>query len=195
MNLVLRTCVPALIGSALLAGSGLAGSGLAGGKGTVVTIGKLKSTAPADWKEQEIPKMLQKFRVHQFQVPQAPDDKDKVEFYISFLQGAGGGASENIKRWKDMFDAPEGKTLDEAAKVQTIKAGGAELTYLDIQGTYKSRFPPFDPMGKIVRKPGYRMLGVYFPTDDGPYFIRMTGPARSIELNRKAFEEWIKAFK
>jgi hypothetical protein len=69
------------------------------------------------------------------------------------------------------------------------------ITYLDITGTYLSKFPPFDPNAKVTRLPDYRSLSVYFGSANGPYFIRMTGPARTVTANKKGFDEWIKAFK
>jgi hypothetical protein len=69
------------------------------------------------------------------------------------------------------------------------------VTCLDVQGTYLSKFPPFDPNAKVVRKDNYRRLGVVFDSPNGPYFITLTGPGRTVEANKKAFDDWLKAFK
>ncbi|MCS7047223.1 MAG: hypothetical protein NZO58_12770, partial [Gemmataceae bacterium] len=70
-----------------------------------------------------------------------------------------------------------------------------DVTYLDVQGTFLSRFPPFDPNAKITRKPNYRQLGVVFASEKGPYFITLKGPAKTIEGAKKDFDNWLKAFK
>jgi hypothetical protein len=167
----------------MLLGAGDAG---AGDKGTVVTLSSLKSTTPANWKSQE---PANKFRAYQFKV----DDAELVIFY--FGEGSGGSPADNIKRWNDMFVPPEGKTIDDVSKVEKLKVGPAELTYLDVHGTYLSKNPPFDPKAKVERKANYRRLGVYFACEGGPYFIHLTGPAKTVEQNKKAFDEWLKNFK
>jgi hypothetical protein len=158
----------------------------AGGKGTVVTLGAMKSTAPADWKNQA---PANKFRAYQFAV----GDAELVIFF--FGEGGGGSPDDNITRWKSQFMPPDGKTIDEASKVEKLKVGKAELTYLDIHGTYLSKNPPFDPNAKTERKANYRRLGVYFATEGGPYFITLTGPAKTVEQNKKSFDDWLKNFK
>ena len=81
---------------------------------------------------------------------------------------------------------------DEACGLQV---GKVEVTYLDVSGTYVTKNPPFDPKAKEERHPDYRMLSVYFASENGPYFLRMTGPAKTVEQNKKGFDEWVKNFK
>jgi hypothetical protein len=69
------------------------------------------------------------------------------------------------------------------------------VTYLDIHGTYSFRSPPFAPNAKTMLRPNYRMLAVVFESKKGPYFIRMVGPADTVEHYKKGFDEWIKRFK
>jgi hypothetical protein len=158
----------------------------AGGKGTVVTLGELKSTTPAEWKNQP---PANKFRAYQFAV----GDSELVIFY--FGEGGGGNPNDNIQRWKGQFVPPEGKSIDEAAKVEKLKVGKADLTYLDIHGTFLYKNPPFDPNAKTERKANYRRFGVYFAVEGGPYFITLTGPAKTLEQNKKGFDDWLKNFK
>ena len=162
-------------------------SARAGGKGTVVTLGELTSTTPADWKSMPV---SSKLRLHTFAV----GDADLAIFF--FGEGSGGDVKSNLKRWKDMFQAPEGKTIDDIAKVETFKVGDkAEVTYLDVTGTFLSKNPPFDPNAKLERKTNYRRFGVIFATKGGPYFITMTGPAKTLDQHKKGFDEWLKNFK
>jgi hypothetical protein len=168
----------------------------AGDKGTVVELGGLKSQAPADWKQQEIPERLRQFRIYQFQVPKAEGDTNDAELLIFHLPGGqGGSAEDNVKRWKGMFVPPEGKNIDDVSKVEKMKVGNVDVTYLDVQGTYLFKQRPFDPGEKPEKRPGYRMLGVVFETENGPHFIRFVGPAKTVEQHKKGFEGWLKAFK
>jgi len=90
---------------------------------------------------------------------------------------------------------PEDKKIDDVSKVENFKVGNVEVTYLDVQGTYKFKERPFDPASKEELRPDYRMLGVVFESPKGPYFFRLVGPAKTVEHNKKAFEDWVKGFK
>jgi len=159
------------------------------GKGVEVQLDEFKSTTPAEWKEEE---PANKMRYAQFRLPKAAKDKKDGEVVI--FKGLGGGADANVKRWKDQFQAPEGKTIDDVAKVTKIKIGSLEGTMLDVAGTYLFKAQPFNPEAKTERLPDYRMVAIYFAGKD-PYQIRMTGPAKTVEQYKKGFDEWIKGFK
>jgi hypothetical protein len=161
-------------------------------KGVVVELDDLKTTAPADWKPEET---TSKMRTHQFRIPRVADDKTDAELIIFFFgTGSGGSADANIKRWKGMFIPPEDKKIDDVSKVENFKVGNVEVTYVDIQGTYKF-IDRSNPRAKEELRPDHRMLGVVFESPKGPYFFRMVGPAKTVEHNKKAFEDWVKAFK
>jgi hypothetical protein len=161
-------------------------------KGTIVEIDDLKSMAPADWKSEEV---TSKFRTHHFLVPHIADDKADAELTIFFFgTGSGGSADANIKRWKGMFTPPEDKKIDDVSKVENFKVGKVEVTYVDIQGTYKF-IDRSNPRAKEELRPDYRMLGVVFESPKGPYFFRLVGPAKTVEHQKKAFEDWVKGFK
>ena len=166
----------------------------AGGKGDgEVTLDGLKSKVPASWKSQ---KPSNKFRAYQFLVSKAEGDKKDAELVIFFFgEGSGGTVEENLKRWKDQFRAPEGKTINDVSTVKKMKVGNVDLTYLDIHGIYLSKFPPFDPNAKVTRLPDYRSLSVYWASEKGPYFIRLTGPAKTVGQHQKGFDDWLKNFK
>jgi hypothetical protein len=161
------------------------------GKGTQVKLGGLESRTPRDWYEE---KPTNRMGVYQFRLSPIEDDKDNAEVVIFYFgEGQGGSVEQNIKRWKDSFVPPEGKKIDDVAKVQKMNVGNIPVTYLDIQGTY--RFPSFNPNDKTTIRPNYRMLAVVFESKKGPYFIRMVGPAKTVAYYKKGFDEWIKGFK
>src|SRR5262249_30910868 len=97
---------------------------------------------------------------------------------------------ENVKRWKGQFAPPAGKSIDDVSKVEDLTVSGVKATYVDVQGTYTP--PPFE---KLPPKKDYRMLAVYWGSKNGPYFIRLTGPAKTVEHYKKSFDEWVKGFK
>jgi hypothetical protein len=162
-------------------------------RGTVVTLDGLKSQTPSDWVEEPTTSQM---RIKQFRLPAVGNDKDNAELTIFFFgTGGGGSAEENVKRWKGMFVPPEGKKIDDVAKVDKMKVGDVNLTYLDVQGTYLFKDQPFNPNSSTTRRPNYRMLGVVFESKNGPYFMRLVGPADTVVHYKKGFEDWLKAFK
>ena len=170
----------------------ISGQSLGGGEGTEVTLDGLKSRAPAAWKAQ---KPASKLRAYQFLLPRVEGDPADAELAIFFFgAGGGGGVDDNIKRWKSQFQPPEGKTADEAAKVEKLTVGKVAVTYLDVQGTYLFK-PPFDPNAKAKALPDYRRFGIIFASENGPYFITLTGPAKTMAHHKKDFDNWLKAFK
>ena len=75
------------------------------------------------------------------------------------------------------------------------KAGDVEVTSVDIAGTYLFKAKPFDPNEKPTDKPDFRMVGVIFASKNGPYFMRLVGPAKTVEKHKKEFDGWLKGFK
>jgi hypothetical protein len=167
----------------------------AGGEGTTVTIDGLKSTTPSSWKAEPVNKKFGRFRKYQIAIPKAGKDKEDAELLVLDLEGAGGNNDANIKRWQGMFSPPQGKSLDDVTKVDKFKVGEVPVVYVDISGTYLTQFPPFAPNAKVIPKENYRLLGVIFESKNGPYYIKMTGPAPTVAAHKDEFDKWLKGFK
>ena len=166
---------------------------LADRTGPPVTLDGLSSRVPADWKPEQTSSQM---RVYLFKLPRASGDKADAEVVVFFFgTGQGGSAADNVKRWKGLFLPPEGKKIDDVAKVEKMKVAGTDVTYLDLSGTYKFKERPFDPNAKEELRPDYRMLGVVFESAKGPYFIRLLGPAKTVAQHKPGFDDWLKGFK
>jgi hypothetical protein len=157
-------------------------------KGDVVEIDGLKSAAPASWKKGQPTSQMQ-YAV--FTLPKAAGDKEDATLTIYYFQGQGGGVDANVKRWQGMFKAPAG----ENSKKEAMKVGDVPVTTVDISGTYLFKARPFDPNAKTEEKPDFRMIGVVFESKKGPYFMRLVGPAKTVEKHKKEFDDWLKNFK
>jgi len=66
---------------------------------------------------------------------------------------------------------------------------GLKLTSLDISGTYVAEMRPGS--SDHHNKPGYRMRATVVETPKGPYFIKLTGPAKTIESAGAAFGQFL----
>lgn len=159
-------------------------------KGDVVELDGLKAAVPADWKKEK-PANLMRFL--QFKLPKNKDDKEDGELVV--FKSLSGTAEANIKRWKEMFQPPDGKTIDDVSKVTEIKIGGTKAPYLDVSGTYKFKAAPFDPKAKTELKPGFRMLAIQLDGKNDTYHLRLTGPAKTVDQYKKGFEDWLQALK
>jgi len=174
---------------ATIASLALASSVLADNKGTPVEIDGKKSNAPTVWKKQETTSSMRAF---QFKIAKAEGDTEDAELIVFFFgKGGGGSIDDNIKRWKGQFkDAPADKVKQEKFEVSNVP-----VTYLDIQGNYQARTPPNDPNGKLVEKKDFRAINAIFGSPNGPYYIRLLGPNKTVTAQKKAFDEWLKNFK
>jgi hypothetical protein len=154
----------------------------------VVELGGLKSRAPADWAEQVC---YDPHCTKQYRLEPVNDDAEYAYVSVYFLgKGKVATAAEYVKGWKGMFLPPEGQTMKEAAKVRHFKLSGASVTFLDVHGDYKGISGD-----QATRRENYRLLGVYFATPRGVYAIDLFGPADTVEVYRRQFENWVKAFK
>ncbi len=156
---------------------------------TVVEFDSLKATPPASWKEEPPSNQMRYF---QFRLPRVEGDSADAELVI--FKALGGTAEANIDRWKAQFQPPEGKKIDDVAKVEELKIAGCQAMYLDVQGTYLEG-PPNMQAGQKTKRENYRLLGVHFEGPSKVYHIKLTGPAATVAEYKKGFDEWLKSFK
>ena len=154
-----------------------------------VEAGDLKLTVPSTWKQQQPSNNL---RLAQFQLPAVEGDKDPAELVIS--PPIGGTREANITRWVDQFEA-DGREL----VMSQGKCAQGEYVLVKLTGTYKKPIGP-----PILRKsepaPGYAMYGVMLSvTKDGKaagnYFLKLTGPAKTVAASEDALRASITADK
>jgi hypothetical protein len=155
-----------------------------------IKVDGMTSKAPTGWVEES---PSNRMRMGQYRVPKVKGDKDDGEVVI--FKDLGGGVPANVKRWKEQFLPPTGKTIDDVTKVEKIKIGGNEATQVTIEGTFLYSPAPFAAPAKKERRPDYKMIAIYYDgKDEKPYQIKFTGPAKTVDANAKAFETWIKGF-
>lgn len=159
-------------------------------KSMTVDIDGLKADAPKDWVREKPANLL---RSYQFRLPKADGDKEDAD--LGILPDVTGKDEDNIARWKKMFLPADGKSIDDSSKIEKLKVGAVKLTYLDVQGTYLKKQRPLDPDAKAMKMPNYRMFSVLFETKENTHLIRVIGPAKTLEQNKKAFDDWLKSFK
>lgn len=154
-------------------------------KGSPVELAGMKSAPPAAWKEKPLP--AGSMRQLQFDVPKTEGDADDAEVAV-FKLSASGTVEQNLKRQLDKFVADGRKD-----KTDKIKVGTLDAAYQDVSGTFKKK--PFPMAEKFTPKADWRQLYVVFNKGDDQYYIWLLGPAKTVEKNKAAFEDWLKNFK
>lgn len=137
----------------------------------------LKFTAPATWKS-ETPEST--MRAAQYRVPKAAGDTEDAVVAVSTFPEMRGMTQMNIDRWIGMFAQPDSRPSKDVAKVTTMDVAGMRATILQITGTYGGHA-------------GWAMCAADIESPGGPWFVKMTGPAKTIKENEAAFEAFVKS--
>lgn len=149
----------------------------------------LTLTAPAGWKTVPVTSSM---RVAQYALPRAAGDTQDGELIVYYFGGEGGSLDANIERWVGQIQQPGGKPST-AVKRDARTINGLKVTLVDLSGTYVAEMSPGS--GQLHNNPGFRMRAGYIETANGPYFIKLVGPAKTIAAHEKQFESFISSVK
>ena len=141
---------------------------------------------PAGW---HVDQPTSSMRLAQFTLPRgAGDAEDAVAVIDFFGQGQGGSVEANLERWASQMAQAGGRpgTVKDG-KTTALTANGHAVSLLDITGTYTDR------MGGGGPKAGYRMKAAVVETPGGPYFIKLTGPDKTVVKWDAAFQAFLKS--
>jgi len=174
---------------ALLAGVLMVASARAEEKLVAVAIAKGDAKhevqMPEAWKQS---KPSGAMRIIQVAIPKSGDDKEDGEMVVMMMAGNGGGVDANLKRWQGQFGGEESQKDKKTVKT----AAGIEATIAAFEGTYTA----MSPMGaKAEPKEGYKMLGAIITADEGTYFVKLTGPKKTLDDAAAAFSKMVESFK
>ncbi len=132
---------------------------------------------PADWEKVKPDNNL---RLGQFKLPAADGDTEITE--LAVFPPFGGTVNDNLTRWEGQFTGAEKKST------KGTTDDGKAYYLLDMTGTYKKPDgPPI--LRKTVDKEGYQMLAVIIETKQGNYFLKLTGPKKSVAAQADAFRK------
>ena len=140
---------------------------------------------PTTWKQSPASNNL---RTAQFAIPKVEGDRDDAELVVYFFGGAGGGVNANLERWSGQFQ-PGGKKQ----KIYKGESKQGKYYLLDITGVYNKPIGP--PINRQTNPtPGYQMLAVVLMVKDkGNYFLKLTGPQKTVAAASKALRVAIDA--
>lgn len=104
--------------------------------------------------------------------------------FFHFGKGQGGSVQANLQRWLGQFEEPI-EELD--AKQAEQKAGETDVTMIQAKGTFLSGMPG----GPATALKDYALLGAILQDADGDVYVKMTGPAATVEAAAEEFEKMI----
>jgi hypothetical protein len=148
--------------------------------------GVLKWTAPPEW-VQETP--VSSMRKAQYRLPRVTGDTDDAELAVFYFEGSGGSVQANIERWIGQFRKADGTPAGDTARTTHRRSHGIPVTIVDVSGTYLAGGMAM-PVDK-PEKPGFRMLAAVAEAGSGPWFFKLTGPAKTVARWEPAFESFL----
>ena len=154
--------------------------------GTMRAAAGLVFTTPDGW--QKVP-TSSSMRVADFSLPRAAGDVEDAELVLYYFAGSGGGVDANLERWLGQMQQPDGRPSRLRAKKQTRTVNGLAVTLLDVSGTYVAELSP----GTAVRhnKPNFRLRAAVIQTPRGPYYIKLTGPRKTVARWTRSFDQFV----
>jgi hypothetical protein len=148
--------------------------------------GSLAFAAPAGWQSRPAASNM---RIAEFVIPRAQGDAEDGELIVYYFGTGAGTIDANIDRWIGQIQQPDGSPSKDKARRTSQTVNGLRLTLVDAEGTYVAEMRP----GSTDRynKPGFRLRAAVVETPRGPYYIKMTGPAKTIAAADGAFTAFV----
>lgn len=156
----------------------------------VLTLAGLTFTPPADWKPVATTSPM---RVAQFALPRASGDARDAELVVYYFGGTGGSVEANIERWVGQMQQPDGRPSSAVTKRQSRTVNGMKVTLVDVPGTYVAEVTPGSPQRH--NSANFHLRAAVIETSNGPYFIKLTGPAKTVAASDKQFEAFLGSVK
>lgn len=149
----------------------------------------LSFTVPDGWRQSVASSPM---RVAEFTLPRATGDAEDAQLIVYYFGGQGGSADANIKRWVAQMQQPDGKPIADAKRASRT-VNGLTVTLVDVAGTYVAETSP--GAAGHHDKPRFRLRAGVVDTPNGPYFIKLTGPEKTVTKWDHAYEQFVGSFR
>ncbi len=148
--------------------------------------GNFKFSRPTNWRSVTPSSPMRKAELR---VPGPEGTGEAGEAIVTvfhFGQGQGGTVQQNVDRWFAQFEGDEASKGADTAK-ETI--GTVPVTFVRARGTFQSGMPgqPTKPLA------GQALLGAILESPNGDVYLKMTGPAPTVEKAEVPFVQMIRA--
>lgn len=158
-------------------------------------LAALTFATPQGWQQA---KTTSSMRFAEFTLPKAPGDAEDAQLVVYYFGKEGAGSvDDNMERWIGQVRQPDGKPSNSVAKKETRTVNGLSVTLLDVTGVYGG-----GDMGGSAGAHGSaggtglaRMRAGVIQTPNGPYFIKLTGPVKTVTKWDQAFNQFLSSLK
>lgn len=145
------------------------------------TVADLRITPPAAWRPVRPSSSM---RAAEFAIPGSAGDAEAVAYY--FGPGQGGGVEDNVARWIAQFVPEPGSSS--VTPRESLEVAGIRVTVVRARGAYHAGVGMGQPSEP---RPGYALVGLILESPKGPVFLKITGPAATIDAASDAIDELI----
>jgi len=150
----------------------------------------LTFTTPEGWRQSAPASSM---RVAEFTLPRAAGDAEDAILIVYYFGGQGGGVDANMQRWIGQMQQANGQPSSASARKESRKVNGLAVTLVDVSGTYVAEMSP--GAANRINKPHFRLRAGVVETPKGPYFIKLTGPEKTVTKWDRAFDQFVSSFK
>ena len=150
----------------------------------------LKFDSPQGWVSKPPASSM---RVAEFTLPKTTGDAEDATLGIFFFGGQGGNVQANLERWIGQMTQPDGRASKDVAKTTNFTSRGLAITLVDLSGTYVAEVSPGS--AERFNKPGFRLRAAVVETKEGPYFVKLTGPEKTVARWDDAFMAFLKSLR
>ena len=151
---------------------------------------ELKFKVPDGWISE---KPSSGMRVAQYKLPKVEGDSEDANLVLYFFgTGQGGSVSDNVDRWVNQMEQPDGRPSKDKAKIETITVNGLKVTTVDVSGTYTAQMSP----GSEARhnESNQRLRAAVIETPKGNYYAKLIGPEKTVSRWDNSFADYVKSF-
>lgn len=149
----------------------------------------LKFDAPAGWVSKPPASTM---RVVEYTLPKVAPDTEDAALAVYFFGPQAGTVQANLDRWIGQMSQPDGRTSKDVAKTTTFQTtSGLKVSLIDLTGTYVAEMSPGS--ADHFNKPGFRLRAAVIETSEGSYYVKLTGPAKTVGRWEKEFEAFVKS--
>jgi hypothetical protein len=152
--------------------------------------GELRYKVPEGW---IVEKPTSDMRFAQYKLPKSgADNEDALLIVYYFGKGQGGPAQANIDRWIGQMQQPDGSSSKEKAKTESLTVNGLPVNTVDVLGNYSGGMSP--DSAPAQKQAIYRLRAAVIETPQGSYFVKLTGPEKTVGHWDQAYTDYIKSF-
>jgi hypothetical protein len=153
-----------------------------------LALGPFSVVPPSDWAPKPVTSSM---RAADFVLPGKAGEAELIVYY--FGDRGAGSIDDNVNRWLDQFQQPDGKSSRDVAKIEKTKFAGQDATFVSLTGRYVSQGMPGG--GGPVDKPDQALLAAIVGSPSGPYYFKLVGPKQTVDANARAFRTMLDSLK